>query len=416
MLHHRDFHKSLDALFLRHKWNPEIIEYYVYKVLRNISFALISLFIPIYLYSDLNYSLFEIILFFLINEIFFLIFIPFSGKIIEKLGIKHSILAHLPGMIIFTFGLRFLSGDFYGDLWIICLILLIRVLPKSILTAAEQVFVAKNILNQKGHDGQGLATIRIVLITASLISPLVGGFITFYFGFDMFFNFAIIIMVLAMIPLLLTKDQYFHSTKSPKNILKYFFREVPKNFHIAEGARWSVDSLLWIVWPLFLFVVVQNTKDLGILISVSAVISIGVSYYVGKRIDSKPSKKLFKKMTKISSSIFFLRTIVPNQIVIVFFDSINKILDPILMLPYEKYYYNFIKSNKNILEISIASVLIMEIAYFISLIFLAVYFGVIAYLDIAITYFVFIGLFFSYGLLILLFVKISEIVDDEDEN
>jgi hypothetical protein len=53
MLHHRSLHKFTDDLFLKHKWNPEVLEYYVFKVLRNISFSLISLFIPIFLYAEL---------------------------------------------------------------------------------------------------------------------------------------------------------------------------------------------------------------------------------------------------------------------------------------------------------------------------------------------------------------------------
>jgi hypothetical protein len=79
-------------------------------------------------------------------------------------------------------------------------------------------------------------------------------------------------------------------------------------------------------------------------------------------------------MTKVYAAIFFIRSIFPNQILIIFFDTINKILDPVMMLPYEKYYYKFIKSNKNILEITIASLFIMELYYFISLLFLVIYF------------------------------------------
>jgi hypothetical protein len=52
MFHHRDNHKFTDFLFLKHDWNPEVIEYYFYKVFRNIAFALISLFIPIFLYAE----------------------------------------------------------------------------------------------------------------------------------------------------------------------------------------------------------------------------------------------------------------------------------------------------------------------------------------------------------------------------
>ena len=412
MLRHEDFNKSIHSLFLKHKWNPEISEYYIYKVVREIAFSLISIFIPIFLYSELNYSIFQIILFFLINEFIFLIFIPFSGKIIEKIGIKHSMLIHIPGMIIYTYGLRFLSGDFIADLGLIVLLLIFRVAPKAPLTSAEQIFIAKNILNHKGHEGSSLARIKILLIITSLVSPLFGGAITYYFGFDMFFNFAIFFMGIAMIPLLLTKDQYFHSTQSSKDVLKYIFKTIPKNFHIAEGARWGIDSLMWIVWPIFLFLVVENTLDLGVLVSVSGVISIVASYYVGKKIDKKLTKEFLSKMTKVSTSLFFLRSVFPSQVLIVIFDSINRIVEPVLFLPYEKYFYKFFKSNKNILEIAIASNMICELYYFVSFIFLAIYFGTLEFLKIEVGYLAFVVLFIIYGFLTLLLTKISELSND----
>jgi hypothetical protein len=114
-------------------------------------------------------------------------------------------------------------------------------------------------------------------------------------------------------------------------------------------------------------------------------------------------------MTKVYAMIFFIRSIFPNQILIIFFDTINKILDPVMMLPYEKYYYKFIKSNKNILEITIASLFIMELYYFISLLFLVIYFGILEIYNVNITYLSFIFLFVSYGSLTLLMTKISKV-------
>lgn len=408
MFHHRDNHKFTDFLFLKHDWNPEVIEYYFYKVFRNIAFALISLFIPIFLYADVWYSVFQIMVFFLINEFLFLCAIPFSWKIIEKIWIKHAILFHLPWMIIFTYGMRFLSGDFMADLWIIVLLLFCRVVPKSTMWSAEQIFIAKNILN-KWSEWSSLAKIKIALIIATLISPLIGWVVTYFWWFEMFFNISIVFMVLAMIPLLLTKDQYFHTDKSPTDIVKYVFKTVPKNFHIAEWSRWCVDSLLWIVWPLFLYIVVQSTLNLWFLTSISALISIVVSYYVWKKIDISGSKKLLKNMTKVYAVIFFFRSVFPNQILIVFFDTINKILEPVMMLPYEKYYYKFIKSNKNILEITVASLFIMELYYFISLSFLVIYFWILEFYNVEITYVSFIFLFLTYGSLTLLMTKISKL-------
>ena len=409
MFHHRDNHKFTDFLFLRHNWNPEVIEYYFYKVFRNIAFALISLFIPIFLYAEVWYSIFEIMLFFLINEFLFLSAIPFLWKIIEKIWIKHSILIHLPWMIIFTYWMRFLTWDFSADLLLIVLLLFCRVVPKSTMWSAEQIFIAKNILNNKWHDGSWLAKIKIMLIITTLVSPLIGWLVTYFLWFEMFFNISIGFMILALIPLLLTKDQYFHTDKTPTDIIKYVFKNVPKNFHIAEWSRWSIDSLVWIIWPLFLYIVVESTLNLGIITSISAIISIIVSYYVWKKIDISGSKKLLKNMTKLYALIFFLRSIFPNQIILIIFDTINKILEPVMMLPYEKYYYKFIKSNKNILEITIASLFIMELYYFISLLFLVIYFWILEIYNIEITYMSFIFLFLSYGSLTLFMTKISKL-------
>jgi hypothetical protein len=225
----------------------------------------------------------------------------------------------------------------------------------------------------------------------------------------MFFNIAIVFMILAMIPLLLTKDQYFHTDKSPTDIVKYVFKTVPKNLHIAEWSRWCIDSLLWIVWPLFLYIVVESTLNLWFLTSISAFISIVVSYYIWKKIDISGSKKLLKNMTKVYAVIFFFRSVFPNQILLVFFDTINKILEPVMMLPYEKYYYKFIRSNKNILEITVASLFIMELYYFISLLFLVIYFWILEFYKIDITYISFIFLFLTYGSLTLLMTKISKL-------
>jgi hypothetical protein len=160
---------------------------------------------------------------------------------------------------------------------------------------------------------------------------------------------------------------------------------------------------------LFLYIVVQSTLNLWFLTSISALISIVVSYYVWKKIDISWSKKLLKNMTKIYAVIFFFRSVFPNQILLVFFDTINKILEPVMMLPYEKYYYKFIKSNKNILEITVASLFIMELYYFISLLFLVIYFWILEFYNVEITYVSFIFLFLTYGSLTLLMTKISKL-------
>ena len=408
-MHTENFHESLLHNLAHKKWNQEVVEFYIYKVLREISFSLLSIFLPIFLYAELNYSIFEILLFFIINQVIFLIFVPFSGKIIEKIGVKHSIVLHLPAMALFTYSLRYLHGNFYSDIWIIILILIIKVIPKSSKTTAETIFVSKNILNQKGTEGKSLSYIKITLIIASLLSPLIGGLVTYLFGFEYFFNVAIVITLFATIPLLLTKDKYFKIKESPTDILKFTYKEIPKNFYLAEGGRWLVASIIWVIWPLFIFLVVKNTINMGAVVSISSFVAIIVSYYVGKIIDKKSPKKLLKKMTRIATSVFFLRTAFPHPVLIVITDSINKVINPVLMIPYQKYYYGYIKSIDNIVEISTASNFILELYFTISYIFLAIIFGFLEYFNVIPGYWTFVIIFFIYGMFMLFMNRISNI-------
>lgn len=117
-------------------------------------------------------------------------------------------------------------------------------------------------------------------------------------------------------------------------------------------------------------------------------------------------------MTKVASGIFFLRAAFPTPLMLITTDAINRIVSPLLMLPYQKYYYGFMKSNENLIEASVAANLILEIPYLVSFSLLAIYFGIIEYLDLPITYLTFVIPFVFFGFFILLMNRISKIKID----
>ena len=209
--------------FFHKPWDKELIEFYIYRVLRQIAFTLLSVFLPIFLYVDVGYSLFEILIFFLINSIIFLVFVPFSGWFIEKLGVKHALALHLPGLAIFTFLLRYLSGNFVADVWLIVVMLLIRSVLKSPMIAALNIFTSRHVVNKKGSEGSRLATIKIILTIAVLVSPIIGGVLIHLVGFDNFFFVVIALALLSAIPLFLTKDEKFHLNIKPQKIYSFTY-------------------------------------------------------------------------------------------------------------------------------------------------------------------------------------------------
>ncbi|MCD4666528.1 hypothetical protein K8R47_01830 [archaeon] len=401
---HNHFHVNLHNI-LRHKWNKEILEYYVYLILRNISFSIAILFIPVYLYVEVGYSLLEISAFFLILETFFVTLLPFSGIIIKKIGIKYSIILHLPFMALYWFLLRFLSGNFVNDFGLIIFMLFIYSFSKVPHGGADTFFIHKNILVKK-HYGYSISKLKILIIIASLFAPFVGGLIIYFFGFNSLFNASIIILLLSGVPFLLTKGKHFKVDFKIKSFVSFTTHKISKNFFLDQFGRWFYEVALWVLWPLFIYLVVQNTAKLGFIVSVSSIIAIIVVQIIGKYLDKCKHKDVLKKTTKIAVSIFFLRTVFAIPIFLVIMDAINKIIEPILSVSYEKYMHEYMNKTGKLLEVSITTSYISSIAWFSGFALLTIYFSLLELFKINPGYWSFVVIFFVFGIPMILIPRI----------
>ena len=176
----------------------------------------------------------------------------------------------------------------------------------------------------------------------------------------------------------------------------------------AEIGRWFPENIVWVVWPIFIYIVAQSTATMGAIISVASFIGIIVTRLVGKFIDRHKSKKLLKKSVNTYTAIFFLRTLIPTPIMLVITDAINKIVEPIVSVSYEKHYYKYLKDTKEPLERSVAGSLYLEIAFFLSTVFLVIIFGILELVSVEVTPIVFTILFLLHGIPILLMKNITK--------
>jgi len=83
-----DMHHLLLWKILR---NREISEIYAMMSLRVMAMSLISIFVPIYLYT-LGYDIPSILLFFIVISMSHMLMSPVSAKISSKIGLKHCML------------------------------------------------------------------------------------------------------------------------------------------------------------------------------------------------------------------------------------------------------------------------------------------------------------------------------------
>ena len=147
-----NFHKA--------HWDMNIIEFYIFQALYKLANTMINLFLPIFLLVKW-YWVTEVILFFVIMQILFILFNPFTWKVIEKLWVKHSIALKIPCYIAFFIGLKYISWNFIDDIYLIFIILIFRASWPSISNVAVDIFMAKNIV--KKNPWKMIASLKILL-------------------------------------------------------------------------------------------------------------------------------------------------------------------------------------------------------------------------------------------------------------
>lgn len=74
----------------------ELTQVYLAMAIRSFAVSLTSLFVPLYLYKELGYTLEQTLLFFVFYSLIFAIFTPLAAKFCARYGVKHSVLLSVP--------------------------------------------------------------------------------------------------------------------------------------------------------------------------------------------------------------------------------------------------------------------------------------------------------------------------------
>jgi MFS family permease len=224
----------------------------------------------------------------------------------------------------------------------------------------------------KGNPGKIIAWFTILMIVAGLLSPIIGVIISQYFGFQWTTIFGVLFFLIAWIPLILTKDSKIDIIYTPKKIVKDTLLNTPKILFQAEFGFSFFDGVMWVIWPLFLIIVLDGVIQTAILISISSIISIVISYFLGNVSNEKKEQEIIKIGSYTGFLINTLRPLWIEPITLSVFDSLHKISFNSAKISYEKFLYKWIE--KNPIERSCIRQWIVQFNYFISVLFGALMF------------------------------------------
>ena len=296
-MHHQHFH----AHHLRLIKN-EVQEVYLNLIIQSFALSLISIFVPIYLIK-LGYSLNQALLFVMVELGMLSLFSPFAALLAKRFGFKHIIVYRLPLMVFYFMGLYALSYVRIPIYAMAC----------SGGIAGSMYWVSLHALFAKYSDklSRGVQTGRLISLPqiSALIGPTIGGVIAVTLGFKFLIAVSMALLFASTIPLFYTADMKPH-------VSKYSFKDMFSRKHFKFIVQFAAQGIIAIsgavVWPIFVYFVLEDVASVGFMATVSALGVIIFTLAIGK-ISDRVSRILLLKVGGILVALtFFLRIFATN--------------------------------------------------------------------------------------------------------
>lgn len=276
------FHFHLPHYFAS-KVKQEIEHLYASTAIGNLAHALITIFEPIFLYTVLDFTIPEILMFMSVVYGLYIIFIPFGGKIASRFGYAHSIFFSIPFQILFWFTLLGAENNFY---WIYLAPVMFAI-QKSLFWPAFHASLSRFANNQQ--RGREISIMHAIASLMQIVGPFLAGFLSMSFGINIIFIIASIIYVCSAIPLFWSREIFVPKEYKFHDTIK-MYRKYPKSFlgYLGFGEELIVLS----VWPIFIYLVVTNYQDTGALVTVASLVATVLALYVGFYTDGHSKRRI----------------------------------------------------------------------------------------------------------------------------
>lgn len=318
--------------FFESAMNRELSELYATHALRAFASAMILIFVPIYLFQ-LQYSIFQIIYFFLLSEAFVLVFYLITSLLSKKIPLKHMIAISVPLYIVFLLMLN----TFDSINWGLELLALFAGASEAFYWLAFHLDFSQNSL--QNFRGREVGLLQTATIGITLLAPIVGGTIVVLLGFHWLYVIGITLIIASVIPLFLSKEIYDEPKFSLKDSLNFPAKEAL--MHFAWGARTTAELVFW---PLFVFIILDSAFGLGLITTIGALFSALATLWAGKITDSLKRNIMISIAAIIESVSWFARIIANSLLAFIGLAVISGAAFTSIDVPYRAFFYD--QTNK----------------------------------------------------------------------
>ncbi len=258
----------------------ELSEIYTSETIKTFAYSLIGIFVPIYLLKN-GVTLQTLCVMFILHSIFRLVLEYPVGRAIARYGAKHILAISYPFSFIYIVMLA-VYPTYPTPLYLIAGL---WALADSMHWVAYHSVFSK--AKTKARSGRQISFIGILSVAAGALAPIIGGIIAVRYGLQSVFLLAPVLLLVAMLPLF----QSMETVRSKRLRFGGLARTIRGDMLSHAGLGFDV-IVGTVVWPLFIYFVVNDYLKLGMIISLSFLLSIAALLAIGRVSDVVSKKKL----------------------------------------------------------------------------------------------------------------------------
>lgn len=274
--------------FLPWRSGTQMKHLYSFVVIRWFAVSIIILFEPIYLYNffeqAFSHGLALVMFFYALVYILAGLFMPWGGELCEKWGVKHMMLFSTPFLLIY-YASVLAAPDFH---FAIIIALIANFIYKVTFWPAFHIDFTGSAKDKELGRETGLY--RILRSIATILGPILGGFIIANYSYTVVFIVVLVLLAVAFVPLFWSPEIKNVYTDTYRSILNFFTKKKGEVMGIVQGTQTSIFTLNKILWPILLFLLAIDFDQLGAIASGGFLVGIAVNTFVAKKLDTSKGK------------------------------------------------------------------------------------------------------------------------------
>jgi hypothetical protein len=255
-------------------------------VVRHVAITLLGLFSPIYIYENLAHlgktnALNLVFVFYIVLLVFKLLGLIWAEDLSQKLGFKGTIWLSAIPFVVFVPSLV-LAGK---HPWFFALAAIMWGVHAGFFWWGYHGYFIKSA---KKNFGLKIGEVDLLQTLAAILTPIIGAFIIAAFGFEAIFVVSFVFLIASLFIFGRKHDMRQKTDVKIDDILRLVFKH--KSVSSAYAGIGGELHLYGVIWPIFIFFLFGSVLDLGIIVSVSALLAALSAVFIGKFVDKRGEK------------------------------------------------------------------------------------------------------------------------------